>query len=135
MGSQRDEWHEVETVEQLDELLELVGGFHDGILKELHWVNLAYIGDDLGMRVCQGSCARLVIQRQYRNPSAVELHIEGMQHFDIDARDFVFGSQACEREGFLCLSIETCRFVFARLRYRFASDWMGPSMRLATWSF
>jgi len=71
--------------DDLDKLLELFGGFHDGCIREAHVWTETYVNPDLHM-----SCAddldtrvRLLVQRQYRSPSAIELLFEGVVAFHL----------------------------------------------------
>jgi hypothetical protein len=82
-------WNKVSTVAELDQFLVRVGSFHDGILKEVHWVNRDFIEVKLGMHAGRLSDAHVLVQRQYEDPSAVVLLLENVWGLGLDAVDFI----------------------------------------------
>jgi hypothetical protein len=61
------------------------GGFHDSCLREAHVWSEHYVHPDLKMH-CSGNLdtrVRLLIQRQFKNPSAVELLFEQVTAFHL----------------------------------------------------
>lgn len=68
-------WNALNSQSDLNALLQLFGRFHDGCLREAHiWTEhsvnsemVMSVSGDLDTRV------RLLIQRQWRDPSAIEL--------------------------------------------------------------
>lgn len=124
---------EISTITELEAFIARVGGFHDGVIKEMHWVNHDFIRPDLSMMSNRGACARILIQRQWENPSAVELRLFEILRITLDTRDFVFDSNGTsEPNGFLVLQIEDSEFVFRKMRYRFVSDWLGNDLRFGS---
>ena len=132
------DWHEVTTLAELQAFLLAVGNFHDGIIKEVHWINRDYVADTLSMSPYQLSDARVVVQRQWRDPPAVEMVFERVWSFGLDTVIFVFGSAAGTElsstelgpaQPVLVLEMEATRIAFERMRWRDASDWMGPTAR------
>jgi len=80
-----DNWNEVKTQEEADRLMELFGDFHDSCLHEAHLWTGHYVSDELSM-----SCPwnldnrlRLLIQRQFKNPSAIEMLFEEVTRFNL----------------------------------------------------
>lgn len=120
---------EISTLAQLDAFLDQVGGFHDGVIKEMHWINNDFVSDDLHLMPSQGSTARLLIQRQFDDPSAVEMELQGIKSIFLDTREFVDDSAAITEGGLLVLAIEDSRFIFEQMTYRFVSEWMGEALR------
>src|SRR6187551_2491956 len=120
---------EVETLPQLEAFLTFVGGFHDGIIKELHWVNNDHVGTDLSMLPDRGANARILVQRQYLETQAVEIVLRSVQWIRLDTRAFIFGADLAQEHGFLKLILEDSEFVFERMSYRLMPDWMGETVR------
>ena len=122
---------EVSTLHELDAFLARVGSFHDGVVKEIHWVNGDCVDERLDLKTQQHSCARLLVQRQWDDPSAVEIKLYGVGWMHVDARECVIESGCkASKEGLLLLEIERSEFAFKRMSYRFESSWMGDSVRL-----
>jgi len=132
---------DVRTLDELDAFLNVVGGFHDGIIKEVHWVNNDHICEDLSMLPYQRARVRMLVQRQRKNPSAVELVFEDVWRMRLDTLSFIFDSDLAAEEppkGFgadglplLVLKMESSEVVFAQMRWRDASEWMGTELRFA----
>ncbi len=123
---------EVSTLEQLKAFIVLVGSFHDGIIKEMHWVNNGFIAPDLGMRLTDTATARVLVQRQFRNPSAVELVFHGLKWLNLDNIGMVFESEASQSGKLLVFRIGASEFHFESMSYRFASVWMGEASRFGS---
>lgn len=68
-------WHTVSSESDLVRLDADFGGFHDACLREIHIETNHYVNDELQMNVVGDLdvSARLLFQRQFRDPSAVEL--------------------------------------------------------------
>lgn len=78
-------WNEIKTQTDADDLMELFGGFHDGCLREAHLWTGHYVAPDLSMS-CPDNLddrIRFLIQRQYRNPAAIELLFEQVTRFNL----------------------------------------------------
>src|ERR1044072_9013728 len=131
-------WHEVSDLKQLNQFLDVVNGFHDGVLKEIHWVNGDHVSESLSLLPCRLSNARMLVQRQANQPSAVEIYFQNIWSITLDTVDFIFESTA-EHESpktlldkqlhLLRLNLEGSRIVFERLYWRDASDFMGYDVR------
>lgn len=71
------EWKGLKTQKDIDELMEVYGGFHDGCLKELNYVSGSYVHDDLSMSPFNSKRAiSIIFQRQYNNPRTIEMIFE-----------------------------------------------------------
>jgi hypothetical protein len=68
-------WQSVSSDEDLASLLHEFGGFHDACLREIHVATDHYVTDALKMNVVGNldTSAALIFQRQFRNPSAIEM--------------------------------------------------------------
>lgn len=132
------EWLEISTLEELEAFLMKVGNFHDGIVKEVHWVNRDFVNKSLSMMPYQLAQVRMLVQRQWAEPSAVEMRFENVWRVQLDTVDFVFGSEASvemssrtlgQARSLLVLKMENSEIAFERMRWRDASEWMGPEAR------
>lgn len=79
------EWVEIKDNIDIKNLLNKFGGFHDSCLKELYMWTESYVGENLsiGMSDELDTSVRILFQRQYRDPSAIELLFEGVTQFHI----------------------------------------------------
>jgi len=67
-------WREIKTKEDIDALMNTFGAFHDSCLKELVYISGSYVNDDCSMKPTDDlRIVRVIFQRQYRNPIAIEL--------------------------------------------------------------
>ena len=135
------EWRSVTTLDELEAFLRVVGGFHDGIIKEVHWVNRDWVGENLRMAPYKLADARMLVQRQWREPSAVEIVFESIWRLKLDTVSFVFSTTAGTEESstmlgpsrpLLTLEIEDTEVAFERMKWRDASDWMGADLRFGS---
>ena len=78
-------WHEIERQEDADALMEIFGGFHDACVREAHLWTDHWVSSELSMS-CSGDLdnrIRLLVQRQFKNPSAIELLFEEVTRFNL----------------------------------------------------
>jgi len=78
-------WKEIKTQTDADVLMELFGGFHDGCVREAHLWTDHYVAQDLSMS-CPGNLdnrIRFLVQRQFKNPAAIELLFEEVTRFNL----------------------------------------------------
>ena len=73
-------WHELREESDIKDLLERFGYFHDGCLREMHMWTGTYVDEDFSMSVSGelDTNVKMLFQRQYSNPSAIELLFEGV---------------------------------------------------------
>jgi hypothetical protein len=126
-----DGYREIATSADMDELLALVGGFHDGVAKELHILNRAFVAADHTMTMTHAFDLSLVVQLQ-SEPSAVELVFRDVKSLSIGEVGDVWSATGEVASGSVRLAFDRGLTVeserlFARLR----PDWLGPSLRLA----
>ncbi len=78
-------WFTVRSEPDVEKLMNEFGEFHDGCLREVHIWTGHYVDEDLSM-VCASELdtqVRMLIQRQFRNPSAIELLFEQVTAFHL----------------------------------------------------
>lgn len=131
-------YREITSQQSMDEMLDEFSGFHDSLIKEIHILNRSYVGPDLSMRIVPSGTysARVLIQRQFDDPSAVELLCLGITKFVLLDHEFVLSA-----EGYVESEAEdtpsSLRLVFddvhtiqcQQLWIRPVSDWMGITPR------
>jgi hypothetical protein len=81
------EWKEVRTQGEADALMEFFGHFHDSCIREAHLLTDSWVSPTLSMSCGIGPDAdiRFLIQRQFKNPSAIELLFEQVVRFNFVA--------------------------------------------------
>jgi len=78
------DWIEVKDNKDIKNLLNIFGRFHDSCIKELYMWNESYVDGNLTMGMSpELPNVRILFQRQYRDPSAIELLFEGVTQFHI----------------------------------------------------
>ena len=151
-------WKPIRSNAEARQFLELVGGFHDGCLRELRLATETWVGSSLSMS-CPGhldTSVRALLQRQDRNPSAVELSFESVEDVQVhptpeNADSIIAKAEITVADGriefvawFLGLPLvstpnstafarsggeSAIRLVARTLKWRDASDWMGDELR------
>jgi hypothetical protein len=76
------DWKEIKTDNDIEALLDLFGEFHDSCLREIHIVTKESVDKDLSMSFNGKLTATLLFQRQYDNPTVIELRFENVGRFN-----------------------------------------------------
>jgi len=78
-------WKSILNEEESKKLLQRFGGFHDACIREAHMWSGHSIDDDLAMTVSSSldTSIKFVIQRQFRDPSCIELLFEEVTRINI----------------------------------------------------
>jgi hypothetical protein len=78
------DWFEINNKDDAQNLLIKFGGFHDGCLKELKYISGEYVYKELSM-MAVNSLRKLsiIFQRQWENPSAIEMIFEGLVRINL----------------------------------------------------
>lgn len=72
-------WNEISSQKDANNLLELFGYFHDGCIKELKYVSGQSVDSDMGMMpINEKRELCLIFQRQWRDPSVIEIVFSGL---------------------------------------------------------
>ena len=130
-------WHELKTQDDVDRLLAVFGKFHDSCITEIHLEADAFVGQDLSMGF-RDAVLRVLFQRQYQNPSAIELRFEKVHQLYYGAAGpgevyIIYSATFERREHSYYWSDsypEKPSFIEAeRVFWRDASEWMGPTSR------
>jgi hypothetical protein len=147
-GQMPADWHRVQTDADVEQLLSTFGGFHDGCLREAHIWTETYVTEDLTM-ACPGHLdthVRLLFQRQWRDPSAIELLFDQVIAFHLAPSPENYGSEIADaalliQDGIIYWAEswqwrpehperdESTWIAAKQLRWRDASSWMGEQLR------
>ncbi len=79
------EWNEINSQKDADKLMNIFGDFHDSCVREAHLWTDHWVSDYLSMS-CPGNLdnrIRFLIQRQFKNPSAIELLFDEVTQFNL----------------------------------------------------
>ena len=78
-------WEQIKTQADADSLMDVFGNFHDSCIREAHLWTEHWVSPELSMS-CPGHLdnrIRFLIQRQFNNPSAIELCFEYVTRFNL----------------------------------------------------
>ena len=82
-------WEELSTADDIQNLLDAYGGFHDSCLKEVHYCSGMSVSSDLSMEFSGNAYARLIFQRQNENSAVIEMEFSKLKRINIpDGMDF-----------------------------------------------
>ena len=77
-------WNEISNEKDLYSFMDTVCGFHDSCLKELKYISGAYVNEKLGMYALNDQrVLSVIIQRQFEDPSAVEMQFVGLKYLKL----------------------------------------------------
>ena len=78
------DWKKINSENDINDLLKTFGGFHDGVLREMHLWNDYYVDEDLSMDSGDGMLnAKVLFQRQGKEPSTIEMLFWGVNKINI----------------------------------------------------
>ena len=78
------DWKEITDDKDIETLLQLYGNFHDGCLREVHIVTKESVDKGLSMSFDGTLTATLLFQRQYKNPTVIELKFDSVGQFNFN---------------------------------------------------
>lgn len=81
-------WNEINNQEDLKSFMDTHYGFHDSCIKELKYISGAYVQEDLSMNpVNVQRNLKVVFQRQFKNPTVIEMEFVGLKHLNMFPND------------------------------------------------
>lgn len=144
------DWIEIKDQSDINDLLEYFGYFHDGCLREMYMWTGTYVKENLSMVVpgALDTNVRMLFQRQFSNPSAIELlfeHVTGIQiipspeNYDSIIQDAIIRKLEDTfywADGYDWHPIENpdacSNWISAKkIKWREVNDWMGKQNRYA----
>ncbi|MDQ0230203.1 hypothetical protein [Metabacillus malikii] len=142
------DWIEVKTQEDIKNLMDKFGWFHDSCLKELFMSTESYVDENLSMGMSSEleTNVQILFQRQFHNPSAIELLFEGVNQFHIIPSpigydSIIYDAKLTHYNGLFYWADTnewepqndtfgaTSWTAAKRLKWRDASTWMGKQKR------
>lgn len=138
------DWKEIHTEKDIEDLLNIFGGFHDGVLREMHLWNDYYVDKDLSM--CSGNRmlnAKVLFQRQLENPSVIEMLFLGIDKINIVSTPLncwymIFDATLTYRDGLYYwaeagnweIGDDTVIWMSAKsIQWRSVDGWLGSKLR------
>ena len=141
-------WNEIKTQSDADVLMERFGGFHDSCIREVHIWTGYWVCSDFSMQVPKSwdMKVRLHVQRQWRDPAAIELLFEDVTRVNLvpsppDYVSIIYDATLLIREGIIHWSPEpnwnpdhsdanSETWISAkRLRWREVDSWLGEALQ------
>ena len=87
-NNEKIQWNIIGNQKDADEFMKSVFGFHDSCLKEFSYLSGAYVKDDLSMVPLNSIRAlKIIIQRQFKENSMIELKFEGVRKLVLNPDD------------------------------------------------
>ena len=86
------DWKEIQDEKDIETLLQLYGHFHDGCLREVHIVTRESVDSELYMSFDGNLTAILLFQRQYKDPTVIELKFETVGQFNFNPSESNYDS-------------------------------------------
>ena len=81
-------WNEIANEKDLKSFMDIMYGFHDSCLKEIKYISGAYVNEKLSMHPINNQRAlSMIIQRQFENPSVVEMQFMGLKYLKLFPND------------------------------------------------
>ena len=81
-------WNEIANEIDLNSFMNTVYKFHDSCLKELKYISGAYVNENLNMLpVNKQRILSIIIQRQFENPSVIEMQFMGLKYLKLFPND------------------------------------------------
>lgn len=136
-------WNEIISENDLDDFLSRFGYFHDSCIKEIKYISGAYVDEDLSMYPINSErTAKIIFQRQYSNPSAIEMEFIGLSQLSIFPPDDNYTSEIvdatmirhgdcicwCDCGGLSEMDLNDYRGTLicsSRVRWRTADEYIG----------
>lgn len=77
-------WNEIANDKDLNSFMDTMYGFHDSCLKEIKYISGAYVNEKLSMHpVNNQRVLSMIIQRQFENPSVIEMQFMGLKYLKL----------------------------------------------------
>ena len=137
-------WNEINNQDDLNAFLKRLGYFHDSCIKEIQYISGAYVKENLSMMpINRIRTARVIFQRQFRDPSAIEMEFGGLYQLSLfpqdemntceitDATMMWHGGRIywCDCGGLSVADLadyQGALICAASVRWRTADEYMGP---------
>lgn len=139
-------WNALDTPEQIEAAMKAFGNFHDGCVREIHVATSHYVDPKLSMHFDARPEVRMLVQRQFSSPSAIELRFAEIVELNVAFPDenyvaIIFSAGLFIEDGIVYWaedggwkpgtprSQDSTWIAARRAWWRDASAWMGPDLR------
>lgn len=90
-------WHEITNEKQIYDFMVLMSFFHDSCIKEMQYTSGAYVDEDLAMfPINNRRTLKVLIQRQSRMNTTIEMEFDGITHMKLFPIDESFTCEILE---------------------------------------
>ncbi len=138
-------WQEISNDEEIAYFMDKVHFFHDSCIKELKYISGAYVNDDLSMHpINDARLLRVIIQRQDKDNSMIEMEFEGLKFLHLFPTDDMYTCEIldsamffrngyiywCDRADFMEIDsedFEGTMICASKLRWRIIENGMGSA--------
>lgn len=87
-------WNEIADEEDLNSFMDAMYGFHDSCVKEIKYISGAYVEETLSMfPINNRRILSVIIQRQFKNPSVIEMQFMGLKYLRLFPNDENYTSE------------------------------------------
>lgn len=77
-------WETIRTSGEILRFMEKMCDFHDGCIKEMHYISGAYVGEDFSMHPLNDRrVLRVVVQRQCTESPMIEMEFQGLKRLQL----------------------------------------------------
>lgn len=81
-------WNDIANENDLKNFMDAMYGFHDSCIKEIKYISGAYVNEKLSMSpVNSQRILSVIIQRQFEDPSAIEMQFAGLKYLNLFPND------------------------------------------------
>ena len=135
-----DEYHTIHSAVDVENFVSQVPTFHDGVLREMAFLNSTFVQPNLSMTGFGLPTLRILIQTQWAESSAVELVLEGVLLINLEffilteGDNIIYDSKLTWAEGHLELELDGNRIHALSARWIKRLDWMGDEARFTSWA-
>ncbi len=141
--SNSPKWHRVKSEDDIEYLLKTFGGFHDSCLREIYIWTEQSVNEGMSMSCLSYLDVRMraLFQRQWKNPSAIELLFEQVIGMNLISAPENYSAEILDAwltqtddifrwsDSPAGVDEESTWFEAKVLWWREASEWMGPELR------
>ena len=142
--SPHDLWKPLDNPSQIEELMVAFGNFHDSCIREAHIATGHHVREDLAMATAGPTTVRLLVQRQFRPLTAIELRFDELVGLHLPCApsgytDIIYDAALFISNGIVYWansaswapdsSADYTWIAAKRVFWRDASEWIGESLR------
>ena len=73
-------WNKIVDIQDINDFMETVSGFHDSCIKEIKYVSGAYVNENLSMHpINDKRVLKVIVQRQFEDNPMIEMEFVGLK--------------------------------------------------------